>query len=317
MTQPALSEVDLCNQAAFEIGQAPISSIVSPSNQLEQAFALSYPEVRQRVLRENVWNFAKTEQQIVLANTTVSVSTASPIAIGGITKANPGVITTTFAHGLITGQTVSISGVVGMTQINGSPYTVTVLTATTLTLKFSNGNNVDTTAFTTYSSGGSIQPLLGLPLAANLTADFPDNYALPSDFLRLLSLGGASESQLTGQYDIRNLGNQKYLCMNNAEAGSINLRYIKDVTDLSQWDPSARYVLRLTLALDICYLFTKDVKIYQMIDDKLKKALPGAVSVDGQEVPPTQIRRSRLLNARRNGVNSDSGYYTIFPPYGY
>jgi hypothetical protein len=312
MTFPALSEVDICNHALRELGQAPISSISSPSTDFETMVSLAYPECRQMVLRDNCWNFAKTEAQISLLSTTVAISTASPIAISGITQANPGVITTQYAHNLTTGQQVSISGIIGMTQLNGGTFTVTVITPTTLSLSLS-GTAVNTSGYTAYSSGGLMQPLLGLPLAADLTADYPDNYALPSDFLRLLSLGGASESQLTNLYDIRSVGGQKVICMGNAEAPTINLRYIRDVTDLTQWDPLARKVLILNLALDLSYPITRDMKVYQMIDDKLKKVLPNAVSVDGQEVPPIKIQRSRLLDARRMGARQDSGYYTIFP----
>jgi len=76
--------------------------------------------------------------------------------IAGITQANPGVVNAV-AHGLVTGQQVGLSGVVGMTQVNGNVYTATKVDAD----HFSIG--VDTTAFTAYSSYGfasSDDPLL-------------------------------------------------------------------------------------------------------------------------------------------------------------
>jgi hypothetical protein len=74
---------------------------------------------------------------------------ARPKAITAATRANPCVLTVT-AHGFTTGQQKRITGVGGMTQLNGNLYIVTVLTADTISL------NVDSTAFGTYTSGGSI-----------------------------------------------------------------------------------------------------------------------------------------------------------------
>lgn len=69
--------------------------------------------------------------------------------IVAITKANPGVVTTKGPHGLKTDQSVVLPGVGGMTELT-SRYTVTVLTSTTFSI------GIDTTTYTTYTSGGSV-----------------------------------------------------------------------------------------------------------------------------------------------------------------
>lgn len=73
-------------------------------------------------------------------------------AITGITKASPAVVTSP-AHKLITGQTVFIQNVAGMTQVNNSTtgYAITVLTANTFSL-----NGVNSTGFGAYTSGGTV-----------------------------------------------------------------------------------------------------------------------------------------------------------------
>ena len=93
----------------------------------------------------------------------ITESAASGLALGvsvgvsAITQANPGVITTA-AHGLAVGEQVYISGVVGMTQLNGNYYTVnSVPSGTTLTLKDTAGNVVNTSGFGAYTSGGTVQ----------------------------------------------------------------------------------------------------------------------------------------------------------------
>lgn len=67
--------------------------------------------------------------------------------ITNITQAANGVVTSP-NHGLATGTIVRITGVVGMTQVNGLPYTITVVDANTFEL------NVDTTSYGAYLSGG-------------------------------------------------------------------------------------------------------------------------------------------------------------------
>jgi len=79
-----------------------------------------------------------------------------PEAISGITQANPGVVTTTSAHGLSDGQAVTLTDVVGMTEVNGNEYRADVLTSTTFALYSDEAlsTTVDTSAFTAYVSGG-------------------------------------------------------------------------------------------------------------------------------------------------------------------
>ena len=68
--------------------------------------------------------------------------------ITGATKANPCVITSV-AHGLQSGQRVTIAGVFGMTQLNvGQFYTITVTDADHFSI------NVNSTNFATYTQGG-------------------------------------------------------------------------------------------------------------------------------------------------------------------
>ena len=77
--------------------------------------------------------------------------------ITGVTKANPGVVTTSAAHGLVAGDQITITDVKGMTQLNGNIFTVgTVPSTTTFELQDSAGVNLDTSAFTTYASVGTI-----------------------------------------------------------------------------------------------------------------------------------------------------------------
>ncbi len=80
-----------------------------------------------------------------------SLSGGSPsIAITAITQADPPVVTAT-AHGKLSGEPVYISGVVGMTEVNGNYYIVQNAAANTFELA-----DVDATGYTAYSSGGFV-----------------------------------------------------------------------------------------------------------------------------------------------------------------
>lgn len=70
-------------------------------------------------------------------------------SITAVTKANPTVVTAT-AHGFSTGQNVSMSSVGGMTELNGNTYVITVIDVDSFSL-----NNTDSSAYTTYTSGGT------------------------------------------------------------------------------------------------------------------------------------------------------------------
>lgn len=80
----------------------------------------------------------------------VGFSADSPApAITGITKANPAVVSAT-SHGLSDGDVIRISGVVGMTEVNGKTFIVEELTTGTFALL-----GVDSTGYGTYGGSGT------------------------------------------------------------------------------------------------------------------------------------------------------------------
>jgi len=105
---------------------------------------------------------------------TVAAVRGIGVNISGITQANPAVITVVAAHQFQLGDPINISGVVGMTQINGW-YTVSDITPSTeLKLHvYATGVDVDSTAYTAYSSGGTVQ-------YGNQTNDLTNFYKLTS-----------------------------------------------------------------------------------------------------------------------------------------
>ena len=101
----------------------------------EQTYALEFTDQKLRFYRNN---------GIILED---------DIVVSSITQANPGVVTTA-THGYSDGDEVFLYEVVGMTEVNGKAYIVANSTPTTFELTDVDGNNVDTTGFTAYISGG-------------------------------------------------------------------------------------------------------------------------------------------------------------------
>jgi len=101
---------------------------------------------------------------------------ATAKGITGATKANPCVLTVP-AHGLSTGQVVQVESVGGMTQLNSKMYTITVVDIDTISL-----DGVNSTAFSTYTSGGSL--ILGSFFVAKESTrmrDFTSGASLATD----------------------------------------------------------------------------------------------------------------------------------------
>jgi hypothetical protein len=101
----------------------------------------------------------------------LSILSGSVLGVAGITNANPGVMTTTLNHGFTTGQVVGITGVVGMSGINGVALTATVLSPTTFSI------GVNTTGSGTYASGGVVTPN-NRNTSVNIN-QYPDIYTIP------------------------------------------------------------------------------------------------------------------------------------------
>jgi hypothetical protein len=100
----------------------------------------------------------------------ISSIVGSTLQITDITQANPGVVTTDLLHQFQTGQVIYITGVEGMTLVNNSYFTITVIDE----YRFSLG--INTTGYSAYTGGGVVTPNLR-NITASIT-DYPDVYEI-------------------------------------------------------------------------------------------------------------------------------------------
>lgn len=91
-------------------------------------------------------------------------------SITSASKAASGVITTELTHGLTTGQSVTISGALGMTAINGT-FTATVISGNSFSIP------VDTSSSADYTGGGILETNPRNEVVSII--DTPDTYSIP------------------------------------------------------------------------------------------------------------------------------------------
>ena len=107
---------------------------------------------------------------------------SSTSTVSAATKANPCVVTDN-SHGYSNGDEIFITGVVGMTELNNKYYLVAGKTTNTYQLTDIDGNNINSTGFTTYSSAGTSAQTVELT-TTYATADlFQLKFAQSADIL--------------------------------------------------------------------------------------------------------------------------------------
>lgn len=104
----------------------------------------------------------------------VTFAADQTFAISGISKAAQAVINLT-GHTLVVGQSVQVSGVAGMTQINGLRALIVAAPANQITVA------INSTAFSTWTSGGVVhtRPQPGESVTAGCEFDFPIHFVTP------------------------------------------------------------------------------------------------------------------------------------------
>lgn len=118
------------------------------------------------------------------------------LSISGITKASAGVVTTTAAHGLASGDVVVFQGLFqstteGMPQINGIPFTVTVTSTTAFSIPW-NTNQSSYTALSGSPSGATVKKVL-----------YPYIYFPGSTFISAITLGTTTTIDTTSAHNFR------------------------------------------------------------------------------------------------------------------
>lgn len=119
----------------------------------------------------------------IIRNGAYVLETATTIT--GISKAATAVVTSA-SHGYSNGDEVYISGVVGMTEVNGRNFVVGNVAANTYELFYLSGAPVDSLLFGTYTSGGTAEEVYTVA-SPYVEADLPDlRYVQSADVVTIV-----------------------------------------------------------------------------------------------------------------------------------
>ncbi|MDE2105618.1 MAG: hypothetical protein KGL39_50795 [Patescibacteria group bacterium] len=163
--------------------------------------------------------------------------------------------------------------------------------------------------------------------AAPVGFDYPDVYALPADYIRVIDLPGYVNSSLstTGQsysidyssndysiqdYRLINFQGQRCISMDQNAAATIPMAYTCDVTNLTLWDPLAKKCFAIALALDVAKGITGMDSLVMQLDKTLSDDLKDAAGVNGTEQRKRLHNYSRVNRDRQLADVGSTGYFT-------
>ena len=141
----------LTNVAGTDLTAGQMSIVVKDAaNAIKQVTKISGRKVTVEGTTSIAWAYAAATATVVEMEEAGDASEVAALTMNACTKADPGAVTCTANHLLVTGDRVRITGVVGMTQLNGMVFTITKTSATAFTI------GVDTSGYGTYGSAGTV-----------------------------------------------------------------------------------------------------------------------------------------------------------------
>lgn len=262
----ATNSVEICNNALTLIGTRRITSLSDPSKEA-RACNDNYDICRKALLRSHPWNFAMTRVELTGKTITAVVDNGS-----GLIK-----ITTSAAHGLTTGDLVSVDGVVGTQEANVTANAVTVVNSTNFTLDNSEFEN-------TYVSGGLVAPAPAY--------EYRFKHALPSGFMRICKASDTADNVLAHkEFTIEG----QYLLTNYP---TVRLEYVANTTTTTLFDPLFDEALAAMVAEKIAYKITGSESAQQRATQQLKKVMQSSRFVDSVENPSAPLDGDEWLRSR-------------------
>lgn len=260
-----MTDAQIASLALNNIGHEGVTSFSASGNKASRWFFANYNAIRQSLLREHGWRFARKR----------AVLTLDPIrTITAISNANPAVVTSA-AHGFSNADEVYLVNVVGMQDVNGR--TFTVANATTDTFELS---GIDSTAYSGYDNGGLAYGFI--------PTDYANRFALPSDCLRILKVNGREE--LT-DFSVE----RGWLYANDSGA---QIEYIFDNDDEASFDAQFADVFSARLSAEICFYLTDNSTLTEQSWNIYNQKISMARVMDSRQGTPDGLYADNWTLAR-------------------
>jgi len=258
------TETQIANTALSLMGEGEIADIDgtdATATKLEEV----YDQNRDFVLEAFPWPCAIKRLHLTLSGKT---------AVGGITNANPGVVTAT-AHPFSDGELVTFVDVDGMSNINGNIFKVKNKATDTFELYDVENEKVDTTLYGTYAAAADF-------VYRYATPDWDYMYDLPSDCLKPLKILDANFSE----NDIYTWIREGSFIYCNIEFAA--LKFIKKETTVTAYTSDLIEAIAYRLAWLTCIGITGSGTLRQWLEtrynDLIKRARgSGAAGGDSQD----------------------------------
>lgn len=108
-------------------------------------------------------------------------------------------------------------------------------------------------------------------------ADWTKEFVLPTDVLRVLE----TDLEYDTDWELGNNADNNRVIFTNAT--SLKIKYIKDITNTTRFDPVFEEALAFRLAADIAYSLVQSQTVQQTMFQLYKQAVGMAMSFDAQE----------------------------------
>jgi len=266
----AATDLIIANLALSAVGARRITTFGETTTAEGREINAVYVSLLDEVLAEHPWNFA--QKRVVLAKEITAATQASPVVI------------TSADHGFSDGDEVKITSVKGMTELNGITFTVANKADDTFELTDSDGDNIDGSEYTEYSSGGYITKLADIVMDED---DVEYVYSLPSDYIKVTYF---SDTDAIVKFE----GSYIY-----SDTDSLKMKYTyRNVTE-TEYSPMFVMALATRLAAAICFPLTESrTKAADLLEQYLKVDLPRATATDSQEGTEEELTQDEWETAR-------------------
>jgi hypothetical protein len=267
----------IANHALRIIGAASITTFGETTTEEGRAINDVYEDMRDEVLSEHPWTFAMKRAK--LAKEMTAATQASPVVV------------TVASHGYSNGDSVKITGVIGMTELNGNTYKVANQATNTFELTDpDDDSNIDGTAFTEYDSEGFTRKIQTLAWDED---DLDVVYDLPSDYIKLFF---TSDPWARVKIEINKI-------VTNVE--ELKISYVYQLDDPTIYSAKFRVALAYRIAAELAFSLTESVsKSKALLEEYQVIKLTEAQSSDSQQGTPEEGQQNLWEFARLGGVGS-------------
>jgi hypothetical protein len=130
-------------------------------------------------------------------------------------------------------------------------------------------------------------------------------FALPSDFIRLISAHPSDDLNTRLEYSLENANDTDADNLLMTNSNQVYIQYVFDNIDVPTLSQGFRDVLSFRLARDLCLALGKSTSKYELTTKEYRRELTIAKSIDGFDVPIHRLAEGSWVQSRY-GLHTDT-----------